>query len=147
MSLHHSHFTSEPFQVEMKRVLLEKLRIEYRGEIPAHVFQNAEVDCALEAYSDSVRLHLRTYLTANKWTERWGCDEYMKIPLTWFDMLRHEHFPKFLVKKFPIKYREIMVRGGESTNYWIFPEVPPNPNKDIQSFIMNYTEVANRSRV
>lgn len=48
-----------------------------------------------------------------------------KVPLTWLDHLRHEHFPNFLVGKFPIKYKEIS-RTYVKTVYTVRQDVPVN---------------------
>lgn len=132
-------------KVAVKQVVLKKHQLSFTSSIPMHVIENMDIYSQLHYMADSMLVNMRSYLSAHEWQEIVSKAAYEEVPLTWIDHLRHEYFPNFMSKKYPIKYRTIKTSGDISNNYWIFPSVPPNPNKDIQSFIMSYTDYQTRN--
>ena len=134
--------TKDNFEDTVRQIVLEKLKIGYDVTIPPHYFENAEVHTYFDNMMDRITVGIRTYCTASTWSEQLFKNtsyQYEEVPLEWHDAFRLKYCPIFLTKKFPIKYRKIAIRSTTETsnkNTWIFPEIPPNANKDLTNWVV-----------
>jgi hypothetical protein len=124
----------------IQQIVLKKLKLSCATRIPAHILQMSGIERTTDIMRDEFIYYLQTYITAHTWTEKHSTSTFIEVPLTWIDAVRIRFAPKFLVAKYPIKYRKIKTGDDVSSNYWIFPEVPPNPDKNITDFIMAYSK-------
>ena len=57
-----------------------------------------------------------------------------KHPLNWFEAFKEKHFPKCLLKKFPVKWKVVYLDV-------LFPHLPPNDPRFKQPFFqIHYTK-------
>lgn len=129
-----------PDLINIKQIVLKKLQIQASMGVSEHMLNMASIEQISDAVSRELIFQLRTYVTAHSWTEKHSNAIDIKVPLTWLDATRLRFAPKLLAGKYPIKYRTIKSGGDVNNNYWIFPEIPPNPDKHISDFIMTYME-------
>jgi hypothetical protein len=136
---------SSPFEVDIKQVVLHKLKVAVNYRLPAHILANANLINYADETANTMIVQLKTLVTAGHWTEKINdSTKIEKIPQTWFDHFRIRFFPKFLTKRYPVKYRTIFTTSGTINNYWVFPEIPPHPDKNLSDFIMAYTSQKGR---
>lgn len=135
-------------EIKIKNIILNKIAFRIRQTIPSYAFNNSDLsmDSMTDIISGEMVYALQTYLTAHEWSDILSeekSEKYLEVPAEWHDAFRLKYFPKFLVAKFPIKMRKITIEYKtikNSKNTWVFPMIPPNPNKDIEKFVMNYVE-------
>lgn len=124
-------------EVDIKQVVLTKLRLSSSIKIPRHTLDMTEVTTIADYVYDQFIMDMRTFVTAGHWTEKFD-SEVESVPETWWDHFKDRFFSKTLLSLFPAKYKNIASKGVVN-NYWIFPEIPPNPDKNISHFVMAYT--------
>lgn len=132
-------------EYELKQLVFEKVRMRYGAKMPAHIMRNMKVHTMFDYYSDNMLVEMELLLTGHKWTDVVRKPTTIKVPKTWFDAFRECYFPKFLTKRYPIKYRVFEDGGTIVNNTWILPEVPPNLNPDVTAFLVSYGASQQRS--
>ena len=108
------YFTSEnlsalkPIKVEQfwtEQTLLRVTRV-----IPQHLLKlDVTSRFSPSAFGDEMVLELTAYIQKK--------DKALDVPLAWWDHFKLTHFPSWLLKRFPAKYRTIDVRT-------LFPHLP-----------------------
>lgn len=110
----------------LNRVVITTMVANFAGEIDTYDF-----NAAYKVESDSIVYRLRVFLdsyTANKNTET-----KQDVPLTWVDMFKEKHFPTWLKRIFPVKYRSITVtRHTSFTAMFNNPSLPKNVREGDQ---------------
>lgn len=124
---------------DFKKIILQKIAIGYFAKIPEHMLQHMNISTSIDYLTNALNVHFESYLTSAHWTEKNGESKIIaKYPKTWLDSVRLRFAPKLLTKKYPIQYETVYAPTGITNNYWIFPDIPPNPNPDVMNFIMHY---------
>lgn len=126
------------FDREVATVVLHKLCVRAGFKVPSHVVQLAHIDAITDNLSRDLTVCLTTYVSAHHWSEKIGSDGWEDVPETWLDAVRLRFAPMMFLSRWPIKTRRIQTRAGVANNYWVFPEVPPNPNKDVTEFMTHF---------
>lgn len=130
------------FGPTIKQIVLEKLSRRYSFKIPRHLIENMTIEQQVDLISDSICVGIGTFLSSSHWTENINestKDSFEYVPLTWWDAFKLRY--KFMVNT--VEYRKIKVKSINSianNNFWIYPHIPPNVNKEITNFVIAYTE-------
>ena len=106
---------------KVKQVLIEKIKLSSRLIIPNHQLMDMEINEYLDHTSDCFVSQLNAYFASRK-TVRHTTNR-IKIHATWFDMFKEKYFPKWILKKYPVKFNEFAYT--ETTNITkICPHIP-----------------------
>lgn len=100
-------------------IMLEKLKFALVKDVGKSIIDNLKLD-VIDVDPDYYALKIKGFI--------WGYEERrdsivvnFDIPLNWWQMFRESHFPKFLLKKWPIKKKKISKEVDVKT-YGIFPK-------------------------
>lgn len=90
-------------ETDVEKLLLKKIGFYIEEVMPKHFFQDVDVESYMDHVSQKMVYRLKAYLygkedvvTSN------GVDRYVSIPTSWWQMLKKEHFPEWLLKICPV---------------------------------------------
>lgn len=88
---------------QTREVTLEKIRVGLLRAISRELL-DAEVDVWLDSQIDAVMAHIRGYI--------WGEEPaafILRVPADWWQAVKERFFPRWLLKRFPIRYQTYTV--------------------------------------
>lgn len=108
---------------------LDKMDIHQDIRIPNHFLRNTSVKVQLDELIDTYIYRFKSYLVGKKHTSTF-IDETIKIPASWWDHTKEQFYPLWLLKYFPVNYRNIVVkRVVNTTNICPCIDVPQDQKK------------------
>lgn len=111
-----------------KSVLLERLCVSTSRMVPGHTLATTKLDVIEKSAINALVFQLRAEVMAEKLEERTQMVTF-EVPKSWWQHFKQEHFPKWLLKKFPVKL-ESYTRFMTFEHYATYPELPLVFSKD-----------------
>jgi hypothetical protein len=128
----------EIINMEIKRYLIKKIPIRdnFRVNIPFHAIENLKVESIPQFYCLDEYIHrFETFLAGD--TKRREILQKTKVPLTWWDHVKQKFAPLWFIKRYPIQYREIIVKTEINiTKICPHIEVPNDERKHIEFIVV-----------
>lgn len=86
-------------------VLLTKHKFNCQLEFPLDhgIADNATFDYMIDYASNSFRIAMRNYM----YQGAEGVETFHDVPQTWWDHFKQTHFPRWALKKWPVKYTRL----------------------------------------
>lgn len=105
-----------------RTVVIEKIRIGMMQSVSAHLIDAAvDIDTLISYEADRVVFSVRGYL----WGDEPVIQKTVKYPSDWRQAFKERWYPKWLLKKYPVKYTKI-----ELVSQTLYPDYRPNlPNE------------------
>jgi len=103
-------------------LILEKVRIGLSEYISKEQILNFNIEIIGDNLTDSIIFKIRGFLMGEKLREEkrnWR----VSYPSSWWQMLKEQYFPKWLLKKYPVKYT-IKKRKVTFKVYEVYPKLP-----------------------
>ncbi len=85
-------------------LILEKIRVGLKSHVSPEVLSQMVFDQKYDPIADKVIMELGMYLFSNKIHTETTKEE---VPMTWWDGFKDAHFPGFLSRRFPSRFRHI----------------------------------------
>lgn len=95
--------------MEINKVVLHVVRESVRRHV-SKLELNPD-NFAFDSMVDHIGSDLVLTLTRRRATQDLGQVSF-QVPATWFQHFKESHFPKFLLKKFPVKYTKLSVNAS-----------------------------------
>lgn len=100
----------DPIMIQFKDIVFHRILFRLQSVANAFTLNNMELNLinpkhVAENFADSLFLQLQGELLAYKDIAE-AATVVHKEPKTWWDALKREHFPKWLLDRFPVQYRE-----------------------------------------
>ena len=91
------------------KLILEKIQFAYGVEIPQDMLRNMTIERRVEFETQALRTFFRTFVLGREVREE--VKESVIVYDTWWDCFKANHFPRFLRKIFPprFKYKPVTV--------------------------------------
>ena len=130
--------------VQYKELVLEKVKFGLNEYISKSQMEDIRIEKIEDLITDNIIYKIRGYLMGEKLREEkrnWK----IKYPSYWWQMFKEQHFPKWLINKFPIKYI-IKRRNVTFEIYELYPQFPivrPNWTREHFPVKICYTEDEN----
>lgn len=90
----------------LSRVVLDKVRINLREYIGRDTYENLSVGVVDDVLTQRLVVLLRSYVLGNTIHNETTTTE---VPLTWWDHFKDAHYPRWLWRRFPPKFRSIPI--------------------------------------
>lgn len=84
--------------MQEKEIILEKIKLAFDTIFEEPLLLNPEIDIE-EVFEKTIKLKMQGFL----WGES-GDTIKIKYPVDWWEAVKERWFPKWLLKKFPVKY-------------------------------------------
>lgn len=105
-----------------KSVLLEKLQFNVSQMVPGHTLATTKLDIIKNNTINALVFQLRAEVMAEKLEDRTQMITF-KVPKSWWQHFKQEKFPKWLLRKFPVKL-SLCVKFVTFKHYATYPELP-----------------------
>lgn len=129
-----------PQSSECERVILEAVRLSFSHQLSGailHYRAERVLESVVRAHVSQLDMFLRSKLHETETLSR----EY--VPKTWLDAFKARWFPRWLLKRFPAKLREII-----TTQRYVFhvcPHLPARPEQEHVGYLIRRRSLANTS--
>lgn len=114
----------------MKEVVLEKIKFLISAYVSDSVKDDLIYDEFYEAVYQRMIYNLKVFLWGREVSK--SVEETVNVPVSWWDAFKEEHFPKFLKKRFPVKWRTINV---VVKHYHVCPHLNYKTNRPHITFL------------
>jgi len=100
--------------VELKKLIIKKYHINYTQTIPSELIDKISIEQATDMLSSNVLINFSSYFACSEKTETKTTKEQPIITTeektfytfkTWFDHLKFDYFPQWLLTKFPVEFK------------------------------------------
>lgn len=107
---------------EINSVLLEKVKIGMRECVSQYMVDSLEIEKIEEKITNTLIYNLKAYVLSESLENR-SHTVKVSYPDGAWQMFKESHFPKFLLRKFPVKSKEVE-RTVIFTKTAIYPKLP-----------------------
>lgn len=93
----------ENFEIDMKEIGLTKEKFKQHLQISKEMLNEvADIDCLVREYCDAVVVSFQLHVLGRK-------NDEIKHPLDWVEAVKERFAPKWLLKKYPVRYKTYKV--------------------------------------
>jgi hypothetical protein len=85
------------------KLILEKIEFSYRTEIPPDALRNMTIERRVDFETRNLQTFFRTFILGRKVREE--VKENVIVYNSWWDHFKSSHFPKFLTRRFPPRFK------------------------------------------
>ena len=123
--------------VTMKTITLKKLKVGISYALGKDIIDSMQFDEYNDALTNNIIHRLEFEVLSNKIVD----DKYtfqleFKYPATWFQYLKQDKFPKWFIKKYPVRYKtETRKKSAKFSRYAIYPKSNLDIKNDRELYI------------
>lgn len=105
---------------EVQTISVDKIRFALAQRISGSFIEDFGLDLAVDRIGSEMQARLTWFMAGKVQPE---ILEYYEHPETWWDGFKKEHFPKWLLKKYPVKMKRVAIKINETR---VCPHLPVN---------------------
>jgi 6-pyruvoyl-tetrahydropterin synthase len=126
---------------QTKKIALKKIKLSMSHYLGAFGLSNSTINIMDEAYTNNVVASFHTYLFGQEKFKTYH--RTVEIPATWWQMLKQDHFPAFLIDWFPVK--TIKKKFYFSFDHTVlFPNINHIPKEPEWEYIIKHKLINNK---
>lgn len=94
---------------QVNELILENVKIACSMSLGAYSLNMMRLHSAVDEVSKNISYHLNTFVLGEK-TKTESVTNRFRYPATWFQHLKYSYAPKWLLKKYPVKWKHESIR-------------------------------------
>lgn len=129
---------SSLIEQNVKRVLLKVHELNYKTVIPRRLIEDCKVEIEEEymMLADHLLYSIKTYLASETKVYKYVAKRE-KVPVNWWEHLKHEKAPIWFINRYPVKYRNVDTLVKSTTHVKVCPhiDIPSNGREHLEFFL------------
>ncbi len=119
---------------QFKRIVLERLQFHLHRKFLFNVLDRIDIRLVPDSIAKVLAADIEFYFVGEKVDER---QKIIRYPLDWWQSFKERFLPDWLKKKFPILYREIIVKIERKA---VYPQLPHMLKRNEPYILCDYLE-------
>ena len=118
--------------------------MELREAISPHALYHLKLETYFDPFLRSLVYKIKTEFLSEKLVDETIHAKFF-FPKTWWQMFKQEHFPKWLLTRFPVK-EDVFIKRYRFTKHAVYPELPHTFTKAKKYYLREFLNPLDSNR-